>query len=230
MRALVVAAILLTLALLTRQASAHAVGLSTGEYTAHGAFLTARTAFAKNELALLVPGLDHDSDGHITAAEVADAHELLTAKILGRIHVTQMGAVCNPTLEDAGLTEQDGILISARWACPKGDQPFQIDLAILDDLQRGHRHVARTVSGPNVHDDVLFGDQRTLTIALAHANALGGQLRAAVRNAEFAGSRGVHMEILDRLGGLRLLRGLWFRAAGGQKNGGDRQRDLHHIF
>lgn len=32
--------------------------------------------------------------------------------------------------------------------------------------------------------------QRTLTIALAHANALGGQLRAAMRNAEFAGSRG----------------------------------------
>jgi uncharacterized membrane protein YccC len=37
------------------------------------------------------------------------------------------------------------------------------------------------------HDENL---QRTLTIALAHANALGGQLRAAVRNAEFAGSRG----------------------------------------
>jgi uncharacterized membrane protein YccC len=33
-------------------------------------------------------------------------------------------------------------------------------------------------------------DRRTLTIALAHAHALGGQLRAAVRNADFAGSRG----------------------------------------
>ena len=32
--------------------------------------------------------------------------------------------------------------------------------------------------------------QRVLTIALAHASALGGQLRAAVRNAEFAGSSG----------------------------------------
>lgn len=32
--------------------------------------------------------------------------------------------------------------------------------------------------------------RRGLTIALAHAQALGGQLRAAVRNAEFAGSRG----------------------------------------
>jgi uncharacterized membrane protein YccC len=33
-------------------------------------------------------------------------------------------------------------------------------------------------------------DRRLLTIALAHAHALGGQLRAAVRNADFAGSRG----------------------------------------
>jgi len=33
-------------------------------------------------------------------------------------------------------------------------------------------------------------DRRALTIALAHAHALGGQLRAAVRNADFAGSRG----------------------------------------
>ncbi len=32
--------------------------------------------------------------------------------------------------------------------------------------------------------------RRGLTLALAHAQALGGQLRAAVRNAEFAGSRG----------------------------------------
>lgn len=33
-------------------------------------------------------------------------------------------------------------------------------------------------------------DRRTLTIASAHAHALSGQLRAAVRNADFAGSRG----------------------------------------
>lgn len=32
--------------------------------------------------------------------------------------------------------------------------------------------------------------QRTLTVALARAQALGGQLRAAIRNADFAGSRG----------------------------------------
>jgi uncharacterized membrane protein YccC len=40
--------------------------------------------------------------------------------------------------------------------------------------------------------------RRALTIALAHAHALGGQLRAAVRNAEFAGSRGeLRLDALD---------------------------------
>ena len=34
--------------------------------------------------------------------------------------------------------------------------------------------------------------RRVVTIAAAHAHALGGQLRAAIRNADFAGSRGEH--------------------------------------
>jgi hydrogenase/urease accessory protein HupE len=167
MRALVVAAILLVLAVFTRDASAHAVGLSTGEYTAHGSLLTTKLAFARGEVASLVPTLDKNSDGHITASEVDGAHDLITAKILQRIHVTQLKADCTPKLDDAGLTENDGILIGAHYACPKENEAFQVELLILDDLARGHRHVARTVSGSNVHDEVLFGDQRTLTIAPA---------------------------------------------------------------
>jgi len=43
----------------------------------------------------------------------------------------------------------------------------------------------------NVDDSALAAHaRRALTIALAHAHALAGQLRAVVRNAEFAGSRG----------------------------------------
>jgi uncharacterized membrane protein YccC len=40
------------------------------------------------------------------------------------------------------------------------------------------------------HGDMSPHDARLLTIALAHGRALGGQLRAALRNANFAGSRG----------------------------------------
>ena len=43
----------------------------------------------------------------------------------------------------------------------------------------------------STHADALDAhDRRALTIGLAHAHALGGQLRAAARNADFAGSRG----------------------------------------
>ncbi len=40
------------------------------------------------------------------------------------------------------------------------------------------------------HGDLPVHDQRLITIALAHGRALGGQLRAALRNANLAGSRG----------------------------------------
>jgi uncharacterized membrane protein YccC len=40
------------------------------------------------------------------------------------------------------------------------------------------------------HGAMSVHDERLVTIALAHGRALGGQLRAALRNANFAGSRG----------------------------------------
>lgn len=147
-----------------RTAEAHAVGLSTGEYTARGSMLSAKMAFARNEVAQLAPMIDRNGDGHMTAAEVAEGKPLLTAKILERIRVTQMGAECKVALDDAGLTEQDGMLLAAHWSCTAPDKPFTVEMLLLDDLARGHRHVARAVSGENVHDEVLFGDQRTLTV------------------------------------------------------------------
>lgn len=147
-----------------RTAAGHAVGLSTGEYTARGSMLGAKMAFARNEVAQLAPMLDRNGDGHITAAEVTDGKPLLVAKILDRIRVTQVGAECKVGLDDAGLTEQDGMLLGAHWSCSAADKPFTVEMLLLDDLARGHRHVARAVSGENVQDEVLFGDQRTLTV------------------------------------------------------------------
>ena len=156
--------VLALLLVLTRAAWAHAIGLSTGEYTAHGSTLVVKMAFARNEVAQLAPMIDRNRDGHVTASEVSESKPLMTEKILHRIRVTQMGVECTPSLDDAGLTEQDGILIGAHWACPSADQPFQVELRVLDELARGHRHVARAVSGEVTSDAVLFGDERTFEV------------------------------------------------------------------
>lgn len=152
----------LALLLFASRALAHAVGLSTGDYRAHGSTLVVKLAFARNEVAQLAPGLDRNRDGHVTAAEVTDAKPLLTEKILQRIRVTQGSAECTPALDDAGLTEQDGILLGAHWACGASDKSFHVELSLLDDLARGHRHVAKDATEQTT---VLFGDQKTFDVA-----------------------------------------------------------------
>lgn len=146
-------------------ASAHAIGLSTGEYTARGASVVGKLAFARGEVAALAPNIDENHDGHLTPAEVDASHTLIRDRVLGRIDVRAGGEKCTATLTDAALSEQDGLLLTGRWDCKSDDKPFEVELGILDDLSRGHRHVARIVAGTTTHDEVLYGTQKKLTIA-----------------------------------------------------------------
>ncbi|MBS0568735.1 MAG: FUSC family protein [Proteobacteria bacterium] len=75
------------------------------------------------------------------------------------------------TLDGIGEALEQGTTAEATSGSIEG---FDAALASLDDL--------------GSHADPSH--RRTLTVALARAQALGGQLRAAIRNAGFAGSRG----------------------------------------
>jgi hydrogenase/urease accessory protein HupE len=165
-KALVAVCAFLFLVALAPRAHAHAIGLSTGDYRTQGSSVAAKLAFARGEVAALARGVDQNEDGHLTAAEVAASKSLLEEKILKRI-VVRAGdsSPCTVAITDAGLTDEDGLLVGARWDCNRADVPYEIELAILDDLARGHRHVARTASADGaVHDEVLFGDTRRLTL------------------------------------------------------------------
>src|SRR4029078_3247466 len=104
-------------------------------------------------------------DVHLTPAEVDAARSTLKDKILARIEVTSGGASCTPKITDAGLTEQEGLLLTGRSHCASADKPFDVALPLLDDLARGHRHVARTIGGAGTHDEVLYGEQRSFTLS-----------------------------------------------------------------
>jgi hydrogenase/urease accessory protein HupE len=153
---------LLALALMPGRAEAHAVGLSNGEYAAKGATLRAKLVLARAEVAALVPELDANGDGHVTALEVDGARPQLDAKILRGIKVTAAGAACAPVLTGAALTAQDGLVVEGAFACPTAS-PMTVELALLDDLPYGHRHVARAI-GATTRDDVLFRDHRSFTV------------------------------------------------------------------
>jgi hydrogenase/urease accessory protein HupE len=153
------------------RAEAHAIGLSTGEYGAKGDSVTIRLAFARGEVASVLPNLDENRDGHVTAFEVDSAKKDLESRVLGRVHVTRGDAKCAPVLLGAALTDQDGIVIDGRFDCAANDKTertapkaFDVDLALLDDLSHGHRHVAR-VSGATTRDEVLYKGHSSFAIA-----------------------------------------------------------------
>lgn len=152
--------------LLSSRADAHAIGLSTGEYTAKGETVTVKLAFARGEVASVLPNLDENRDGHVTAFEVESAKKDLEAKVLSKVHVTAGGAACAPVLLGAALTEADGLAIDGRFDCKSASQPFEVDVSLLDDLSHGHRHVARAI-GATTHDEVLYKGHSSFSIAPA---------------------------------------------------------------
>ena len=165
------------ISLSSARAEAHAIGLSTGEYTAKGASVTVKLAFARGEVASVLPNLDENRDGHVSAFEVESAKKDLESKVLGRVHVTQGGASCTPALLGATLTEQDGLAIDGRFDCAAKDKPFDIDVVLLDDLSHGHRHVARAV-GATTRDEVLYRGHSSFAVTSAPDAGAGETLPA----------------------------------------------------
>ncbi len=173
----------IAVAFATRSGRAHTAGLSTGEYTRHGPRLDASLVFARGEVARLVPILDANRDGHVSPAEVHDARGTLRAKVLERVVVTARGTPCSVSLRDAAIVEGDGLLVAGRWDC--GGPPDRIELVLLDDVTRGHRHVARVVVLDLTQDRVLSAESRVLELAPPGA---GEEANASARDPTPAGS------------------------------------------
>jgi hydrogenase/urease accessory protein HupE len=157
----------LAFALAERTAEAHTIGLSNGEYVAEGQTLRAKVVFARGEIAQIAPGLDANGDGHVTALEVHGARRLLEERVAAGIRARVRGAdaACAATLTDAALTEQDGLAVEVRWACPTAGE-IGVEVALLDELARGHRHVAR-ITGETTRDEILYGEHRSFAVTPA---------------------------------------------------------------
>lgn len=131
-------------------AHAHTIGLSTGDYAAHGTTVDATWTFARADALRLLPRLDADDDGHLSAAELAraDALGLLARGVVDRVAVSVNGpsstsAICPGTLSSAGLVEEDGLVVRARYDCPHAGSTVAIDARILGDLGTDHRQLAQ---------------------------------------------------------------------------------------
>jgi hypothetical protein len=151
-------------ALCTTGAGAHEVGLSRGEYVVEGATVEAQVVFARKELIALVAGLDADHDGALTSAEIGAGRDAIEGALVARIKVNGDGAACPGTLDRVELTEQDGVAVRAVYRCAERPRRLGVELAFLDDLSFGHRHLARVSAGSAAADRVL--SQRNPSVAL----------------------------------------------------------------
>jgi hypothetical protein len=148
----------------TASVFAHAIGLSSAEYVARERSLFVTATFARREVALLVPTLDADRDGHITAIEVKRGEGDLTRRVFEHIVVTGNGATCSAVLTDAALTDTDGFSMSARYDCPTRTSVFTVIVRFLDELP-DHRHRVRAI-GATTADVILTKGDATFTVTV----------------------------------------------------------------
>jgi len=166
------AAILLTAALglaafaPERAASAHAVGVSSGEYRLDGKILYGDLGMAGRELARLLPAIDTDHDGAISAEELATGRDAVARALVGGLTVNADAKACAGTLDRAwALEAEGGVVFQVRYVCP--DVPGRLTLAMpmLDALAPGHRHMARLFRAGKAQVKVLDRVNATWTLS-----------------------------------------------------------------
>jgi hypothetical protein len=179
-RALLVSAIAVAVLAHARVASAHTVGMSSGEYRVLGKVLYGDLGMAARELARWLPALDADHDGSIDAAELAAGHDAVARALLAGVTVVADGKACPASLEHAtALEAEGGVAFAIRYECP--DVPDRLTMAfpLLDALAPGHRHMARVFRAGKAQVKVLDRDHATWTLDSAAAPARATTLATA---------------------------------------------------
>lgn len=155
----------------TPSAAAHEVGLSRGTYAVDGARLHAEIVLSRREIGSMVPDLDADRDGQVSAPELTAARPVIRKTLVDRIQVSSTDGFCPGEIEDASLAEQDGILLRATYVCAGPITHAKMDFVLLADLAPGHRHIARSTGGVQVVETVISRAQRTFEIDVASGSS-----------------------------------------------------------
>lgn len=154
-RVFLAASALLFAVFVAAPASAHAVGVSRGEYRRVPAGLEARLTFSRSELAIF-------------GAE---------PRVAGRIEVRTDDSPCRVELERAAPLERDGVGLTALFRCSDAGR-IHVSLApLLRELGRGHRHEA-TVLPSRSSSLLLEAEPRLVVEAEASPSDAGAPAEA----------------------------------------------------
>ncbi|HVY38200.1 MAG TPA: HupE/UreJ family protein [Polyangia bacterium] len=154
------------------RAFAHAVGVSSGEYRLSGNVVEGDLGMADRELARLVPAVDTDGDGSVSAGELAAGEAVVSRAIAAGLIVTADDRPCPGGLTRAWVSEGDGgAVFQVRYTCPAAPGRLTLALPMLDGMAPGHRHLARLFSGGQAHVQVLDHAHAVWTVGGASSAA-----------------------------------------------------------
>lgn len=145
-------------------AHAHQAGLSRGEYTLAGREIDLHIVFANSEVSAAVPMLDKDHDGHLSTDEVEASRADIFSLFIAPLSIRADGEVCTSKLEDARIESADGLLVVAKYTCPKVPKHLRIEAGFLDRFDFTHRHIAEIVSGSRVEERVAVPANRVIDV------------------------------------------------------------------
>lgn len=186
--------------LVARFASAHAIGLSRGEYRTLPDGVEATLVFDGAELgALLEPAPGAGPEAAAVFASSA-ARQVVERSIVQRVRVVDReGRPCPGTLGELGLVERgqptlgepsesSGVRLTAVYRCAHAPDTSGAELGFWDALTPGHRHLALTPGAPSAPaptQQILYERQPHLALAalpLTEGPSLGGWLRLGVEH------------------------------------------------
>lgn len=150
-------------------ALAHQVGLSSGRYEVTDDGIRVGLVFARGELIQIDDRTDTDGDDSLSETELSAATGTVTRAFVDGLLVRSGDRGCPGKLEKTELTEEDGLLVVARYACSNLVGRVDIDVRFLRRLATGHRHVADARSPVSRMEQVLFRGNQIVKIPLTGA-------------------------------------------------------------
>jgi hydrogenase/urease accessory protein HupE len=151
------------------RASAHQVGISRGEYRLEGHSLRAELVFARQEMLGLVPSLDGNKDGTLATTELEAGREAIQTLLRSGVSVRADGGPCAGELLGTRLVEEDGVALETRFTCEHAASRASVELALLQELPHGHRHLAHVPASNGSGDAVLLRGASTLEVGASAA-------------------------------------------------------------
>jgi len=153
-------------------AFAHDPGLSAADLKFGGKTITARSTFARDEIAMIAP-MDADRDGQITQPEFDAARARLESLARESFALSVDGREVSPSTVAVNLGESNAIHFDLEFPAPPQESRLILRSLLIDKLARGHRQFLslRDAGGNALKQQMLDAANNSFECDLAAVSA-----------------------------------------------------------